>query len=68
MKKKSFKGLDQILGNSFERVALSTRVKKETKAILSKEARLRDLTVSTLAAAILDDYIETLKQNNKANL
>lgn len=62
MKKPSFKGLDQILGKNSERVSLSTRVKKETKAILNKEAKARDLTVSTLAAAILDDYIETLQK------
>jgi hypothetical protein len=65
MKKNSFKGLDEILGDNSERVALSTRVKKETKSILSKEAKARDLTVSTLAAAILDDYIETLQNKKK---
>lgn len=65
MKKSQYKSLDQLLGKNAERVSLSTRVKKDTKAFLDKEAKSRHLTVSALAAAILDDYIETFQSKNK---
>lgn len=65
MKKAAYKSLDQLVGDTDERVPLSTRVKKETKAFLEREAKARKLTVSTLSAAILDDYTGTFKQGKR---
>ncbi|MBL7671774.1 MAG: hypothetical protein JNM39_14905 [Bdellovibrionaceae bacterium] len=65
MKKTPYKSLDQLVGGSEERVPLSTRVKKETKAFLDREAKARKLTVSTLSAAILDDYSQSFHQPKK---
>lgn len=65
MKKTAYKSLDQLVGDSDERVPLSTRVKKDTKVFLDKEAKARKVTVSTLSAAILDDYIQNLKQEKR---
>ncbi len=65
MKKTPYKSLDQLVGGSEERVPLSTRVKKETKAFLDREAKARKLTVSTLSAAILDDYSQSFLQPKK---
>ncbi len=65
MKKTPYKSLDQLVGGSEERVPLSTRVKKETKAFLDREAKARRLTVSTLSAAILDDYSQSFQQPKK---
>lgn len=65
MKKTPYKSLDQLVGGSEERVPLSTRVKKETKAFLDREAKARKLTVSTLSAAILDDYSQSFQQSKK---
>ena len=65
MKKTPYKSLDQLVGGSEERVPLSTRVKKETKAFLDREAKSRRLTVSTLSAAILDDYSQSFHQAKK---
>ncbi|OFZ28344.1 MAG: hypothetical protein A2622_04375 [Bdellovibrionales bacterium RIFCSPHIGHO2_01_FULL_40_29] len=65
MKKTPYKSLDQLVGGSEERVPLSTRVKKETKAFLDREAKARKLTVSTLSAAILDDYSQSFQQPKK---
>ncbi len=62
MKKASYKSLDQLVGDANERVPLSTRVKKETKLFLEKEAKARKVTVSTLSAAILDDYSQSFQQ------
>jgi hypothetical protein len=62
MKQTAYKSLDQLVGDADERVPLSTRVKKETKVFLEREAKTRKLTVSTLSAAILDDYIGTFNQ------
>ena len=65
MKKTPYKSLDQLVGGSEERVPLSTRVKKETKSFLDREAKSRRLTVSTLSAAILDDYSQSFQQPKK---
>lgn len=65
MKKTPYKSLDQLVGGSEERVPLSTRVKKETKAFLDREAKARKLTVSTLSAAILDDYSQSFQHPKK---
>lgn len=65
MKKSAYKSLDQLVGENDERVPLSTRVKKDTKIFLAKEAKTRKLTVSTLSAAILDDYVQNLKPEKR---
>lgn len=65
MKKTPYKSLDQLVGGSDERVPLSTRVKKETKEFLEREAKARKLTVSMLSAAILDDYSDTFQSVKK---
>lgn len=65
MKKTPYKSLDQLVGGAEERVPLSTRVKKETKEFLEREAKARKLTVSTLSAAILDDYSQSFQQPRK---
>lgn len=65
MKKTPYKSLDQLVGGAEERVPLSTRVKKETKDFLEREAKARKLTVSTLSAAILDDYSQSFQQPRK---
>lgn len=65
MKKTPYKSLDQLVGGAEERVPLSTRVKKETKEFLEREAKSRKLTVSTLSAAILDDYSQSFQQPRK---
>lgn len=65
MKKTTYKSLDQLVGGPDERVPLSTRVKKETKVYLDREAKVRGLTVSTLSAAILDDYCKTFQKEKK---
>lgn len=65
MKKTSYKSLDQLVGGPDERVPLSTRVKKDTKTFLNREAKVRNLTVSTLSAAILDDYCKTFQKDKK---
>lgn len=65
MKKTTYKSLDQLVGGPDERVPLSTRVKKDTKAYLDREAKTRGLTVSTLSAAILDDYCQTFQKGKK---
>ncbi|PIP91225.1 MAG: hypothetical protein COW01_06125 [Bdellovibrionales bacterium CG12_big_fil_rev_8_21_14_0_65_38_15] len=65
MKKAGYKNLDQLLVENEERVSLSTRVKKNTKSFLDSEAKARHLTVSSLAAAILDDYANTFLKKKK---
>ncbi|MBL7555897.1 MAG: hypothetical protein IT288_06685 [Bdellovibrionales bacterium] len=65
MKKTPYKSLDQLVGGPDERVPLSTRVKKDTKTFLNREAKVRNLTVSTLSAAILDDYCKTFQKDKK---
>lgn len=65
MKKTPYKSLDQLVGGPDERVPLSTRVKKDTKSFLNREAKVRNLTVSTLSAAILDDYCKTFQKDKK---
>lgn len=65
MKKTPYKSLDQLVGGAEERVPLSTRVKKETKEFLEREAKARKLTVSTLSAAILDDYSQSFQPTRK---
>lgn len=65
MKKTSYKSLDLLVGGPDERVPLSTRVKKETKTYLNREAKSRGLTVSMLSAAILDDYCKTFQKEKK---
>ncbi|HRK08755.1 MAG TPA: hypothetical protein PLZ57_13370 [Pseudobdellovibrionaceae bacterium] len=65
MKKTPYKSLDQLVGGPDERVPLSTRVKKETKGYLDREAKARGLTVSTLSAAILDDYCKTFQKEKR---
>jgi hypothetical protein len=65
MKKTPYKSLDQLVGGAEERVPLSTRVKKETKEFLEREAKARKLTVSTLSAAILDDYSQSFQPQRK---
>jgi hypothetical protein len=66
MKKTHYKSLDQLVGGPDERVPLSTRVKKETKVYLDREAKARGLTVSTLSAAILDDYCKMFQKGKRA--
>ncbi|WP_413612910.1 hypothetical protein [Bdellovibrio sp. HCB-110] len=65
MKKNIYKSLDQLVGGAEERVPLSTRVRKDTKVYLNREAKARGLTVSTLSAAILDDYCQTFQKEKK---
>jgi hypothetical protein len=65
MKKTPYKSLDQLVGGPDERVPLSTRVKEDTKTFLNREAKVRNLTVSTLSAAILDDYCKTFQKDKK---
>jgi len=65
-KVKNFVSLDQIAPVAEDRTPLSTRVKKQTKSFLAKEAKERKITVSTLAAAILDSFVaEQSKGGNK---
>lgn len=65
MKKTPHKSLDEILVENDERVSLSTRVKKNTKTFLDNEAKARNLTISALAAAILDDYAKSFQSKEK---
>lgn len=50
----------ELVGESDERSPLSTRVKKDTKTILTKAAKTQNKKVGALAAAILDDYAKWL--------
>ena len=65
MKKDNYKSLDELVKDSDERTPLSTRVKVETKTLFDGEAKRRKLTVSTLAAAVLDDYANWLGSQHK---
>lgn len=65
MKTNFYKSLDQLVGSPEERVPLSTRVKKDTKIYLGREAKVRGLTISTLSAAILDDYCQTFHKQRR---
>lgn len=63
MKRKSnYSSLDQIAPKVEDRVPLSTRVKKDTKKFLEKEAEKRDIKISALTAAILDNYVSNYKK------
>ena len=65
-KTKTFVSLDQIAPVVEDRTPLSTRVKMQTKSFLAKEAKERKITVSTLAAAILDSFVsEQVKEKSK---
>lgn len=61
-----YKSIDELVKSEDERTPLSTRVKVETKELLEKEAKSRKVTVSTLAAAILDDYTSWLNTELKS--
>lgn len=58
IKKKTYKPLGELVKQIDERAPLSTRVKKETKAFLNRESKSRKVKVSSIAAAILDDYVQ----------
>ena len=63
--KVSYKSPGELVGDSEERSPLSTRVKKDTKAILTKAAKEQNRKVGALAAAILDDYASWLSTQRK---
>lgn len=63
MKKKTvFSSLDEIAPKAEDRVPLSTRVKKETKAFLTRQSKNRKIKLSALTAAILDQYASDYKK------
>lgn len=61
-KNQRFSSLDDIAPKAEDRVPLSTRVKKETKAFLLKESKNRKIKLSALTAAILDGYVSQIKR------
>ncbi len=63
--KANYKTPNELIGDVDERLPLSTRVKKETKAALAKAAKDQNRKVGALAAAILDDYADWLAQPGK---
>ncbi|MES3036981.1 MAG: hypothetical protein V4736_03660 [Bdellovibrionota bacterium] len=63
--KVKYKSPDELIGDNEERSPLSTRVKKNTKAILTKAAKEQNRKVGALAAAILDDYADWLATQGK---
>ena len=66
MKKKTvFSSLDDIAPKAEDRVPLSTRVKKETRKFLNDEAKARKIKLSALTAAILDQYVEQIRNQGK---
>lgn len=62
MIKANYKTPDELVSDKEERQPLSTRVKAETKAILTKAAKEQNRKVGALASAILDDYATWLSQ------
>lgn len=66
MKKMAHKPIDSIIERNENREPLSTRVLESTKSFLEHEAQKRNLTISKLAAAILDDYAnDSINQGRK---
>jgi len=63
--KVNYKSPDELIGDTEERSPLSTRVKKHTKAVLTKAAKEQNRKVAALAAAILDDYADWLSKQGK---